>query len=201
LDKIRQRGTELSSVWQRMPLGTGTFGECDAELYLLQRPRTLRISASPSTFPFMHRRAIAVLVIACFGSRISAQAAPADSLAVVATVAAFNAAMAAGDSARVVSVLAEDLLVIEGGVIETRAEYVAHHLAADIKASQTRTAEHTILKVSVTGSAAYVVTRTVTPPPAAGGTAGESAELMVLTRAVGGWRIRSVHWSSRRRRA
>jgi ketosteroid isomerase-like protein len=191
LDKIRQRGTELSSVWQRMPLGTGTFGECDAELYLLQRPRTLRISASPSTFPFMHRRAIAVLVIA----------APADSLAVVATVAAFNAAMAAGDSARVVSVLAEDLLVIEGGVIETRAEYVAHHLAADIKASQTRTAEHTILKVSVTGSAAYVVTRTVTPPPAAGGTAGESAELMVLTRAVGGWRIRSVHWSSRRRRA
>jgi ketosteroid isomerase-like protein len=141
------------------------------------------------------------LGIACFGSRLSAQAAPTDSVAVVATVAAFNAAMAAGDSARAVSLLAEDLLVIEGGVIETRTEYVAHHLAADIKASQGRTAERTTLKLSVTGSAAYVVTRTVTAPAAAGAAAGESAELMVLTRTAGGWRIRSVHWSSRRRRA
>lgn len=151
----------------------------------------------------MISRLTAFLALLCIGSRASAQTATtADSSAVVAALNTFNSALTAGDSSRVVSLLADDLLVIEAGSIETRAEYLAHHLGADIKASQARTAaERTVLKVSVTGSAAYVVTRTVTPAPAAGGTAGESAELMVLTRSAGAWRIRSVHWSSRRRRA
>ena len=134
-------------------------------------------------------------------STAESQSGPSDSSDVVAAVERFDRALASGDSARAVSMLAEDLMVVEGGLVQTRAEYLAHHLGADIKASQGSKGEKTILKVSVTTDAAYVVTRTVTPPATAGGTPSESAELMVLTKAGGGWRIRAVHWSSRRRRA
>jgi ketosteroid isomerase-like protein len=131
----------------------------------------------------------------------TAQSVRADSTAAVAAVDQFHAALAAGDSARAVSLLGDDLYVMEAGAIETRADYLAHHLGADMKASQGGKGERTVLKVTVVGDAAYVVARTVTPPATAGGMPSESAELMVLTRASGAWKIRAVHWSSRRRRA
>lgn len=130
----------------------------------------------------------------------AAQTVRSDSVAAVTAVDQFHASLAAGDSARAVSLLADDLYVMEAGAIETRADYLAHHLGADMKASQGSKGDRTVLKVSLIGDAAYVVARTVTPPAAAGGQPSESAELMVLSKASGTWRIRAVHWSSRRRR-
>lgn len=124
-----------------------------------------------------------------------------DSLAAVAVVEQFQAALAAGDSAKAVSLLADDLMVLEAGTIETRADYLAHHLGADIKASARAQGERMVLKVSLIGDAAYVITKTVRPPTGAPGSTGsELAELMVLSKTAGGWRICAVHWSSRRRR-
>ena len=50
-----------------------------------------------------------------------------------ATVAAFYAALAAGDAAAAQQLLAPDAIVVEGGVVESRSEYVGHHLALDIQ--------------------------------------------------------------------
>lgn len=132
----------------------------------------------------------------------AATAQSADSVAAVAVVNQYEAALAAGDSAKAVALLADDLLVLEAGSIETRADYLAHHLGADIKASAGVKGDRTVVKVSVGGDAAYVITKTVRPPTGAQGSTGsELAELMVLSKTSAGWKIRAIHWSSRRRRS
>ena len=135
-------------------------------------------------------------------SRADAQPAHTDSLAAVRAVEQFHAALSAADSSRAVSLLADDVLIIEGGHIQTRSEYLGGHLAGDMKASQGSKGVRTVVKVTIVGGAAFVVSKTVSPPTSAPGSTGsELAELMVLSPTVAGWKIRSVHWSSRRRRA
>lgn len=131
-----------------------------------------------------------------------AQPARSDSAAAVATVEQFHRALATMDSAAAVSLLADDVMVLEAGSIESRADYLGHHLGADMKASQASKGARSLVKASVVGDAAYVIARTVTPPPGAEeGPRSETVELMVLAKTSSGWKIRSVHWSSRRRRA
>ena len=147
-------------------------------------------------------RFVARIGIFCLaGGSLGAQAARSDSAAATAIVEQFNAALAAADSARAVSLLADDVLIIEAGSIQTRAEYLRGHLGADMKASQGSKGERSTIVARVTAAAAYVITRTVTPPSGAEGNSGsEAAELMVVTKTNSGWRISAVHWSSRRRR-
>ena len=125
-----------------------------------------------------------------------------DSVAAVAAVAQFHAALAAADSVRAVSMLADDVMIIESGAIQTRSDYLGHHLGADMKASAGSKAERSVVRVSVTGNTAIIVSKSVSPPTGAeGNTGSEMAELMVLSNSASGWQIRAVHWSSRRRRA
>jgi ketosteroid isomerase-like protein len=133
-------------------------------------------------------------------ARVEAQRA--DSAAAVGAVEQFHAALSAGDSSKAVSMLTDDVLIIESGGIQTRAEYLGGHLGADMRASKGAKGERTVVKVNVVGDAAYVVSKTVTPPTGAEGSTGsEMVELMVVTKTTAGWKIRAVHWSSRRRRA
>jgi len=124
-----------------------------------------------------------------------------DSVTVTEVVALFRRSLTSGDSVRAVSVLANDLIVMEGGSAESYAEYLGHHLAADIKASRSSNGERTITRVTVIGDAAFLTARTLTPGTTTNPQGSESAELMVLSRSAAGWRIRAIHWSSRRRRA
>lgn len=143
-----------------------------------------------------------VLAVVC-GGRLTAaaQVSRRDSIAAVGVAEQFHAALAAADSGRAVSTLADDVLIIESGAIQTKADYLGGHLAADMKAGQGPKGERTVLKVSLLGDAAYIASRTVTPPTGAQGSTGsELAELMVLSKSSGTWTIRAVHWSSRRRR-
>lgn len=134
-------------------------------------------------------------------SSLDAQTSRADSVAAVGAVEQFQASLAAADSAMAVSLLADDVLIVESGHIQTRSDYLGGHLGADMKASQGSKGVRTVVKVSIVGEAAYVVSKTVTPPTAAAGSTGsELAELMVLSKSSAGWKIRAVHWSSRRRR-
>ena len=96
----------------------------------------------------------AYLVIA--PAAMHAQTARGDSAAVVDVVTQFHASLAGGDSARAVSVLAEDLVVLEAGSAETYAEYLGHHLAADMKASKTSAGARTVTRVTVMGNAAFL---------------------------------------------
>ena len=136
------------------------------------------------------------------GSPVRAHAARADSIAVTTAVTRFHDALTAGDSVRAVATLASDALILESGAIETRAEYLGHHLGADMAASKDSKGTRTVVQVRVAGDAAYVVSRTVTPPTGEEGSTGsQMAELMVLERTTTGWKIQAIHWSSRRRRS
>ena len=125
-----------------------------------------------------------------------------DSAAVVSTVSGFQQALARGDSATALELLASDATILESGDIETRADYRAHHLAADIEFAKGVPGRRQVRAVVVHGDAAWVSTTSTAQGTFRGramSTAG--AELMVLARAASGapWRIRAIHWSSRRR--
>ncbi|MES2521910.1 MAG: nuclear transport factor 2 family protein [Gemmatimonadota bacterium] len=153
--------------------------------------------------PILRLGALSVALGVCLPAcPLAAQATRADSSAVVTAVEQFHAALTAGDSARAVALLAADVVVLESGAIQTRAEYLGHHLGADMKASKGSKAARSVVQVRVVGDAAYVVSKTATPATNADGSNGsEMAELMVLSKTASGWTIRAVHWSSRRRRA
>ncbi len=126
----------------------------------------------------------------------------ADSASVVAVVERLHTALARGDSAAVLALLAPDIVILESGAMERRDDYRRHHLAADIEFSRAIPAVHTVASVVVHGDAAWVSSTSVTQ-----GTFKERAinsagsELIVLARtdARTPWQIRAVHWSSRRR--
>lgn len=117
-----------------------------------------------------------------------------------AAVARFHAALAAGDSAAALGLLAPDALILESGTIETREEYRSGHLAADIEFAKVTTHEPAPASVTERGDAAWVSTAGRTTGTFRGRAVDvNSAELMVLTRTPEGWRIAAVHWSSRSR--
>jgi len=147
----------------------------------------------------MPRKFLFVLTALITANVAAAQSA--DSVTAVAAVERFHGALAASDSALAVSLLADDALVIESGAIQSRAEYLSHHLGADMKASQGSKGVRSVTNVTVVGAMAYVVSKTETPASGAeGSTASELVELMIVSKSTNGWKIRAVHWSSRRRR-
>ncbi len=129
-----------------------------------------------------------------------AQAQRGDSAAVAATVARFHDALHAGDSTAVLGLLADDAVILESGGIETRQEYRGHHLPGDIALLKAVRSEPGKLRVRVEGDAAWAASTSVMKGHYRGKALDiASAELMVLTRAPAGWRIRAIHWSSRPR--
>ena len=129
-----------------------------------------------------------------------AQAAGTDSSAVAGTVRQFHDALARGDSAAALALLADDAVVLEGGGVESREEYRAHHLAADMRFAAAAPGQTSPLRVFVRGDAAWVTSTTEVRGTGDGRPVNStSAELVVLTRTPTGWHIRAIHWSSRRR--
>jgi ketosteroid isomerase-like protein len=123
-----------------------------------------------------------------------------DSAAVAAAVNRFHAALAAGDSAAALALLAPDAEVLESGDRETRAEYRAHHLPADIEFARAVRSERGPVRVRVRGDVAWASTTSVTRGRFRGREVDSAgAELMVLVRTPAGWRIAAIHWSSHRR--
>jgi ketosteroid isomerase-like protein len=123
-----------------------------------------------------------------------------DSADVARAVERFHEALASGDSAAALALLAPGATVLESGGEETVAEYRAHHLPADIEYARAVSGERGPMRVTVRGDVAWASSTSRSrgtfkgrPVDSAG------AELMVLTRAADGWRIAAIHWSSRRR--
>lgn len=121
-----------------------------------------------------------------------------DSAAVVSTVERFHAALARGDSAAVMSLLTPGARIVESGGVETREEYTHHHLPADMAFAAAVPRERGPIEVTVRGDVAWAVSTSRSR-----GTYREreidsrGAELVVLSRDGGDWRIEAVHWSSR----
>jgi hypothetical protein len=125
---------------------------------------------------------------------------PSDSAAIVGTASRFHAALEAGDTATVKTLVAPDLQVLEGGEVENRAQYFAHHLAADIEFARAVRSVRTVVSYAREQNVAWLVSTST----ASGNFKGRDinsigAELMILSRTQAGWKVRAIHWSSARR--
>ena len=152
-----------------------------------------------------HAAAIACIAVALLVSTTAPAVAlgtpPTDSADVAAVVTRFHAALAAGDSAAVLALLADDVVVLESGGVETRDDYRAHHLPADIEFARVVPSQRAPIRVRVRGDVAWASGTSVTQGEFRGRQINSAgAELMVLAREGGTWKIRAIHWSSRARR-
>lgn len=135
-----------------------------------------------------------------FANVTSARIADGDSAAAALVVSGFHDALAAGDSAKALSLLDPAVVILESGDEEHLADYRSHHLAADIeftKGVKTKTAP---IRLIVRGDVAWATSTSTTTGTFRGRTIDSAgAELMVLARTAGVWRIVAIHWSSHRR--
>ena len=153
----------------------------------------------------MHRIGSIVTTCALLLSFTATQAAAQsarDSTAVLRTVEQFHRALAKGDSVAALALLAPDVAILESGGSETLADYRGHHLPGDIEYARAVPSVRGAAHVVIVGDAAWVTSTSTTQ-----GTFKErainsvSAELVVLSRVGGEWRIRAIHWSSRAKRS
>ena len=96
------------------------------------------------------------------------------------------------------SVIAADALFVESGKLETREQYETNHLPADIDFEKQVTGKRDPLRIAFKDDAAWVVATTTYEGKFQGAPVSfVSAQLMVLSKDEGTWKIRSIHWSSR----
>jgi uncharacterized protein (TIGR02246 family) len=114
-------------------------------------------------------------------------------------VRAFHDALATGDSALVLNLLAEDAVIFEsGGVEASREEYRSNHRPADIAFARSTEKEVTVDRVGFSGDVAWVASHSTTTGSFRGRDVNRAGtETMVLRRTQMGWRIEHIHWSSR----
>ena len=127
-----------------------------------------------------------------------------DSVDAVTAVERFRAALARGDSATALAMLAPDAIILESGNVESRAEYRRHHLPADIEYARAVPGTHKLAHAIIHGDAAWVSSTSIAQGRVKGRTINSAgAELIVLSRSNGQspWEIRAIHWSSRRRKS
>ncbi len=120
---------------------------------------------------------------------------------VVEVIDAFHAAMVAGDSTTALSHLADDVAILESGGVENKEHYRSGHLAGDMRFAQAVPRKRGEMKVSIVGDVAWAHSTSITQ-----GRMGDreinsqGAELVVLVREDGPWKIKAIHWSSRQRK-
>jgi len=85
--------------------------------------------------------------------------------------------------------------------METREEYRSHHLPSDMEFARAVRSVDSPVQVEVRGDVAWAMSTNVAQGQFRGRAVNSvGAELMVLTRIAGQWKIAAIHWSSRARR-
>lgn len=123
---------------------------------------------------------------------------PAGAGEIASTVAEFHDALRNGDGAAALKLLASDAIILEGGAIETRAEYESHHLAADMAFAKAVPGTRSNVQVQIDGNTAWTSASRTEGMFKERPINSRGAELMVLTKTPEGWRIRAIHWSSQK---
>ena len=154
-------------------------------------------------------RATMLVLLSCSTAALAHESKPASASAtatadaatapVTAVVDRFSAALQKGDLATVESLLAADVLVLEGGGAErSRAEYMEHHAGHDAEFLKSAHVQRGTRTARVHGDMAWVGTESEIHATADGKPVTLlSSETMVLHKTAEGWRIVHIHWSSR----
>lgn len=138
--------------------------------------------------------ALAILLLAIAPTAVAQTAA--DS-AVAATADAFTDAIVRHDSLAAARILAPDAWILEGGAVETREEYLAHHFHSDSQFLGSMERSPLSRDIRTAGDVAWI-----TSASSLAGTWRDravdlvSVETLVLVRGPEGWKITAVHWSS-----
>tara|TARA_R110002050_G_scaffold265306_4_gene406355 strand:- start:2019 stop:2396 length:378 start_codon:yes stop_codon:yes gene_type:complete len=110
----------------------------------------------------------------------------------------FHQALKTGDKTTARKLLADDVLIFEGGGVERSAdEYAHHHMLSDMKYVAAMNSESLEHNVKIMGNTAVSMSRSKTT-----GTYKEkernyeSMETMVLEKQNGEWKIVRIHWSN-----
>lgn len=126
-----------------------------------------------------------------------AQTASADTAEIKAAVEGFHQALFRGDPAGALALLSADVMILESGESQTRAEYERKHLAEDIAFGSATKTERSPLIIKQDGNVAWTTATSKTMGIIKGRKIDSTGvELMVLTKGESGWRIRAIHWSS-----
>jgi len=116
------------------------------------------------------------------------------------TIAAFHAALAAGQSERVTDLMSPEIQIYESGYVErSRDEYAGHHLAADIAFARATSIKVLKQNERIGGDVAVVMQETETT----GKYKGKNIQLLgtetaLLENRGDKWVITHIHWSSRK---
>lgn len=141
--------------------------------------------------------ALAVVFLAPAILRGQSDSAAPDSAAITAAVEGFGNALQKGDATAAMAWLASDALIIESGSQQTRAEYEQKHLHEDIAMLKVVPMTRSDLVVKHEGTAAWATSLYRINGTFEGKEINsQGAELMVLTKAAAGWKIRAIHWSN-----
>lgn len=145
-------------------------------------------------------RILAIVVAASLpGTLAWSETLSSDAGPITAAVDRFHDALRRGDAKAVIELLAPDAIILEGGAIETRAEYESHHLAADMAFAKAVPSIRSDVHVRIDGSTAWLTSRSKAEGSFEGKPVNSvGVELVVLTKTSDGWRIRAIHWSSHR---
>ena len=116
------------------------------------------------------------------------------------SLAAFHAALAAGDKARALDLMAPEAVIYEAGHVErSRADYASHHLGDDMEFAKGAT--RTVLRQTErsAGNLTVIWEETETKGTFRGKDVHVfGAETAILENSGDAWRIVHVHWSSRK---
>lgn len=97
--------------------------------------------------------------------------------------------------------LADDVRILESGRVEDKEHYRSGHLAGDMRFAGAVPPVRSEIEVTLMGDVAWAHSTSVRQ-----GRIGDreidsqGAELVVLAREGGTWKIKAIHWSSRQRR-
>ena len=121
-----------------------------------------------------------------------------NAMGAAATVNAFHSALRRGDTQAAAALLANDVLIFEGGGVErSKAEYESHHLGADAEYSKAVPSVLTRRSGEANGAMAWIASVGRTTGTYNGKPVDRlTAETLVLRRIGRGWKIVQIHWSS-----
>jgi len=119
--------------------------------------------------------------------------------AVLQALHAFHDALEAGDGDAALALLGPAVRILEGGGVETKDHYASGHLDGDMAFAQAVPADRGPATVRIMGDVAWVVSTSTRAGEYNGREiSSRGAELAVLTRIDGEWKISAVSWSSGR---
>ena len=111
----------------------------------------------------------------------------------------YHSALETKDKKTALKLLSDDVLIQEGGHLETAEEYKSHHLISDMEFSAAVSGKREVIEAVADGSIGWVVSSSSRVGEFRGREINSiGAELIILKKENGSWKIRAIHWSSRK---